>query len=79
MGKVTRNQHTAEFKTRMAPDAIRGEQALAEIGAMHGVPVTIVALWKKAGIGERSGSCQAPRKDRSVDGGTAFLAKAFGR
>ena len=33
MGKVTRKRHTAEFKARVALEAIKGEQTLAEIGA----------------------------------------------
>jgi transposase len=50
MGKVTRKRHTAEFKARVALEAIKGEQTLAEIGAKHGVHVTMVAAWKKAAI-----------------------------
>ena len=37
MGKVTRKRHSAEFKARVALEAIKGEQTLAEIGARHGV------------------------------------------
>ena len=51
MGKVSRKRHSAEFKARVALDAIRGEQTLAEIGAKHGVHLTMVAAWKKAAIG----------------------------
>jgi len=50
MGKVTRKRHTAEFKARVALEAIKGEQTLAEIGAKHGVHVTMVAAWKKAAV-----------------------------
>ncbi len=50
MGKVTRKRHTAEFKARVALEAIKGEQTLAEIGAKHGVHLTMVAAWKKAAI-----------------------------
>jgi transposase len=50
MGKVTRKRHTAEFKARVALEAIRGEQTLAEIGAKYGVHLTLVATWKKAAI-----------------------------
>ena len=42
--------HTAEFKARVALEAIRGEQTLAEIGAKHGIHLTMVAAWKKAAI-----------------------------
>jgi transposase len=50
MGKVTRKRHTAEFKARVALEAIKGEHTLAEIGAKYGVHLTLVAGWKKAAI-----------------------------
>jgi transposase len=50
MGKVTRKRHSAEFKARVALEAIKGEQTLAEIGAKHGIHLTMVAAWKKAAI-----------------------------
>ncbi len=50
MGKVSRKRHSAEFKARVALEAIRGEQTLAEIGAKHDVHLTMVAAWKKAAI-----------------------------
>lgn len=50
MGKVARKRHSAEFKARVALEAIRGEQTLAEIGAKHGIHLTMVAAWKKAAI-----------------------------
>jgi transposase len=53
MGKVTRKRHTAEFKARVALEAIKGEQTLAEIGAKHGIHLTLVGVWKKAAIEER--------------------------
>jgi transposase len=50
MGKITRKRHSADFKARVALEAIKGEQTLAEIGARHGVHLTQVAAWKKAAI-----------------------------
>lgn len=34
----------------MALEAIRGEHTLAEIGARHGVHLTLVVAWKRAAI-----------------------------
>ncbi len=34
----------------MALEAIKGEQTLTEIGAKHGVHLTMVASWRKAAI-----------------------------
>ena len=48
MGKVRRNRHSAESKARVAFEAIKGEQTLAEIGPRHRVHLTLVAAWKKA-------------------------------
>jgi transposase len=56
MGKVTRKRHTAEFKARVALEAIKGEQTLAEIGAKHGVHLTLVAAWKRAAIEGMTGT-----------------------
>src|SRR3977135_3299982 len=50
MGKVTRKRHTAEFKARVALEAIKGEQTLAAIGAKHGIHLTLVGVWKKVAI-----------------------------
>jgi transposase len=50
MCKVSRKRHSAEFKARVALEAIKGEQTLAEIGAKHGVHLTMVAAWKRAAI-----------------------------
>lgn len=40
MGKVTRKQYSGEFKSRVTLEAIRGEQALAELASKHGVHQT---------------------------------------
>lgn len=50
MGKVTRKRHSADFKARVALEGIKGEHTLAEIGAKHGIHLTMVAAWKKAAI-----------------------------
>ncbi len=47
MGKVSRKRHSAEIKARVALEALPGEQTLVEIGAKHGVHLTMVAAWKK--------------------------------
>ncbi len=74
MGKVTRKRHSAEFEARVALEAIKGEDTLAEIGARHGVHRTMVAAWKKAAI-EGMSSTFAPRAGAADKGAGAELEK----
>ena len=50
MGKVTRKRYGAEFKAKVALDAIRGEQTLAELSAKHGIHPTMIATWTRQAI-----------------------------
>ena len=95
MGKVTRKRHSAELKARGELEAIRGAQTLAEIGARHGVHLTLVAAWKKAAIAGLTDtfSAKAANPGSGVEAELArlhakigqlvmerdFLAKASGR
>jgi transposase len=74
MGKVTRKRHTAEFKARVALEAIKGEQTLAEIGARHGIHLTMVAAWKKAAIDGMTATF-SPKAAASVMTSEAELSK----
>ena len=47
MGKVTRKRHGAEFKAKVALEAIRGEQTLAKLSAKRGIHQTMIAAWKR--------------------------------
>lgn len=93
MGKVTRKRHGADFKARVALEAIRGEHTLAEIGARHGIHLTLVAAWKKAAIEGMSATFSA-KPSNATDAGEVgrlhakigqlvmerdFLSKASGR
>lgn len=50
MGKVTRKRYSGEFKSRVALEAIRGEQTLADLASKHGVHQTMIAQWKRQAI-----------------------------
>ena len=50
MGKVTRKRYGADFKAKVALDAIKGDQTLAELAARHGVYQTMIAAWKRQAI-----------------------------
>ena len=50
MGKGTRKRYSAEFKAKVALEAIRGELTLAELGTRHGIHQTMIAAWKRQAI-----------------------------
>ena len=43
MGKVTRKRYGADFKAKVALEALRGEQTLAELSSKHGIHQTMIA------------------------------------
>ncbi len=45
-----RTQYSAEFKARVALDAIREELTLAELARKHGVHLNMISGWKRAAI-----------------------------
>jgi transposase-like protein len=42
-----RNHYRAEFKAKVALEALKEQQTLAELGATYGVHPTLVAQWKR--------------------------------
>ena len=50
MGKTTRKRYSAEFKTKVALDAIRGELTVAQLTAKHGIHQTMISDWKRQAI-----------------------------
>lgn len=95
MGKVTRRRYTADFKAKVALEAIRGELTLAELSAKHGIHQTMIAAWKKQAIegmaGTFSGKVEAVQAASEAELSRLhakigqlviekdFLSKAFGR
>ena len=47
MGKVTRKRYSADFKAKVAIEAIRGELTIAQLTAKFGVHQTLINTWKK--------------------------------
>ena len=42
-----RKRHTAEFKAKVALEALRGELTTAQLAAKHGIHQTMVGEWKR--------------------------------
>ncbi len=95
MGKVTRKRYAAEFKAKVALEAIRGELTLAELAAKHGIHQTMIATWKRQAVegmaATFSGKAEAAQATSDAEltklhakiGQLVverdFLSKAFGR
>lgn len=63
-----RRNHAPEFKAKMALEALKGEQTVAELASRFGVHPTMIHSWKRAllegasGVFERGGK-RAPEID----------------
>lgn len=95
MSKTKRTRYSAEFKAKVALDAIRGEQTLSELGTRYDVHPNMIATWKRqaienmaetfSGKAERASAAnEAEIKELHAKIGQLtverdFLAKAFGR
>ena len=93
--KTTRKRYSADFKAKVALEAIRGDLTLAELAAKHGIHHTMIASWKKQAIegmsATFSGTIEAVKASSEADLDKLhakigqlvverdFLAKAFGR
>jgi transposase len=95
MGKTTRKRYSADFKAKVALEAIRGELTMAQLTAKHGVHQTLINSWKKQAVEglstvfETGTSTVEKNSDGEIEKLHAkigqlvverdFLAKAFGR
>ena len=63
--RKTRKRYSAEFKAKVALEAIRGDLTLAELAAKHGIHHTMIAAWKRQAVegmaGTFSGASDAAR------------------
>lgn len=90
-----RKNCSAEFKAKVALEAIRGETTVAELVAKHGVHQTVINTWKRQALEGMSGifsgrsEAKAVEKEGEIEKLHAkigqlvverdFLAKASGR
>lgn len=95
MSTTRRKRYSAEFKAKIALEAIRGEQTINELASRYELHPNMITTWKRqaienmaaafSGAKERSSkSDEAQIKDLHAKIGQLtverdFLAKAFGR
>jgi transposase len=64
-----RKRYSAEFKAKVALEAIRGELTIAQLVAKHGVHQTLINAWKKQAVegmaGVFSGKAEATETARA--------------
>lgn len=95
MSKTKRKRYAADFKAKVALEAIKGEQTLAELAAKYSLHPNMITTWKRQAIENMADSFsskssrskeldEARLKDLHAKIGQLtverdFLAKAFGR
>ncbi len=67
-----RKKHNPEFKAKVALEALKGEQTVAELATRFGVHPTMIHQWKRAlfegapGVFERGGKSRDPEVDEAM-------------
>ena len=79
--KGKRKNHSAEFKAKVALEAIRGDKSIAEIASIYEVHPNQVTTWKKQLLEEAPGlfSRKREREDESSEAEKARLYEEIGR
>lgn len=66
-----RKRYSADFKAKVALEAIRGELTIAQLVAKHGVHQTLIHGWKKQALeglaGVFSAKTDVPAPDAAVE------------
>lgn len=91
----TRKRYSADFKAKVALEALKGDLTLAQLATKHGVHQTMISTWRKQAVDGMasvfSGKAEASEASREADVERLhakigqlvverdFLAKAFGR
>ena len=66
-----RKRYAAEFKAKVALEALRGELTIAQLVATHGVQQTLIDAWKRQAVEGMaavfSGKAEAAEADREAE------------
>lgn len=65
--QTQRRRHSAEFKAKVALEAIRGQRTSNEIASAHGIHPVQVAQWKKQALEELPQAFSARRAKAAQD------------
>ena len=95
MSKTKRKRYSAEFKAKVALEAIKGEQTLADLATRFGLHPNLITNWKRQAVNNMADAFSGKaKKNTSADEAQVkelhakigqliierdFLAKAFGR
>jgi len=78
-----RKRYTAEFKAKVALEALRGELTAAQLAAKHGIHQTMVSEWKRQAVeglaSVFSGKEQAQETAKSAEAEMERLHAKIGR
>ena len=75
MGK-TRKSYTAEVKTKVALEAIKGERSVNEIGSRYGVHPNLVSQWKRQAL-EGMSSIFSGGRERDASDSEALQSRLY--
>jgi len=50
MSKTKRKRYSADFKAKVALDAIKGEQTISELGTRYGLHPNMITNWKRQAV-----------------------------
>jgi transposase len=91
----TRRRFSAEFKAKVAPEAIKGHETVAELATKHELHPTQIATWKREAVEKLAQVFdeKGAERDKNREGGITklhakigqllverdFLSKAFDR
>ena len=95
MSKMKRKRYSAEFKAKVALEAIKGEQTMSELATRFSLHPNMITNWKRQAINNMSNAFDSKfEKNNSLNDAQLkdlhakigqltierdFLAKAFGR
>ena len=65
-----RRRFTAEFKAKVALEAIQGHRAVAELAKRHELHPNLIAQWKRQAIEKKLARCSTTRLSNPPPAGT---------